>query len=168
MLLCALQLVLAACVLYLTVKNRDLHDQFNELFAEAVASLCGFAACAGLVGVVAASRPMLLLLYINQLWALSCLSTLGVLQMTSSQQGAAGGVVLSGATAASPPLLEVDVGPLIRVVGRRASVRGGRFPLQGIGSGPSKWSRPLSWRRNEHVTRLDSCNDGYAADVQSD
>ena len=87
--LCVVQLVIALVILYATAVTHYLHDTFNELFTEAVASLSAFAACAGLVGVVASSRPMLQVLYINQLWGLSNLSTYAVLQLTSDEQGAA-------------------------------------------------------------------------------
>ena len=88
LLLCAVQLLVALAILYMTVYTHYLHDPFNEFFTEAVASLCALASCAGLVGVCASSRPMLLLLYINQLWGLSNLSTYAVLQLTSEEQGA--------------------------------------------------------------------------------
>lgn len=89
LLLCGLQFVVSLVVFYLTSTTHYLHSIHNELFTEAVAVLCALAACAGLVGVAASWRPMLLVLYINQLWGLSCLSTFAVLQLTSEEQGAA-------------------------------------------------------------------------------
>jgi hypothetical protein len=84
--LCAVQFVVALGVLYIIVA-KGFFDRNNDLFAKAVALLYAFAACAGGVGVLASSRSMLLLLYINQLWGLSCLSTFAVLQLTSEEQG---------------------------------------------------------------------------------
>ena len=89
MLLCFVQLVVACVVLYLTAFTHYLHDPFDEIFTEAVAALCAVAACVGIVGVCTSSRPMLLLLYINQLLGLSNLSTFAVLQLTSEERGEA-------------------------------------------------------------------------------
>ena len=85
--LCSVQLAAAFAALYATAVSHYLHDAYAELFTEAVAALCAFAACAGFVGVCASSRPMLLVLYVNQLWCLSNVSTYAVVHMTSEAQG---------------------------------------------------------------------------------
>jgi hypothetical protein len=110
LLLCVVQLVVALTILYATAVTHYLHDPFAELFCEAVASLCAFAACAGFVGVRASSRPMLLVLYVNQLWSLSNVSTYAVIQLTSEEQDATacrlfrtGELSKQQACAASPP-----------------------------------------------------------------
>ena len=87
--LCVVQLAVAFAILYYTAVAHYLHDPFHELFTEAVAALCAFAACAGFVGVCASSRPMLLFLYINQLWSLSNVSTFAVVYLTSNTQSTA-------------------------------------------------------------------------------
>jgi hypothetical protein len=86
--LCVVQLVIAFAILYATAVTGYLHDPFHEVFTEGVASLCAFAACAGFVGVCASSRPMLLFLYINQLWSLSNVSTFAVIYLTTDEQSA--------------------------------------------------------------------------------
>ena len=88
LLLCIVQLAVALGILYATEMAQFLHDPFHEYFTAAVAALCAFAACAGFVGVCASSRPMLLLLYINQLWSLSNVSTFAVIFLTSETQSA--------------------------------------------------------------------------------
>lgn len=89
LLLCVVQLCIAFAVLYATAVSHYLHDYYAEMFTEAVAALCAFAACAGFVGVCTSSRPMLLILYVNQLWCLSNVSTYAVVHLTSEAQGAA-------------------------------------------------------------------------------
>lgn len=75
LLLCSTQAALSLALLYAASTTRVLHDSFSETFTEAVLSLCAFAALAGLVGVCARSRPMLLFFYINQLWSLANVTT---------------------------------------------------------------------------------------------
>jgi hypothetical protein len=84
--LCVVQLVVAFAILYAVAVPHFLHDPFHSLFAAGVAALCAFAACLGFVGVCASSRPMLLFLYINQLWSLSNVSTFAVIYITSDAQ----------------------------------------------------------------------------------
>ena len=86
--LCVVQLLVALSILYATAITQYLHDPFHERFTEGVAALCAFAACAGFVGVCVSSRPMLLLLYINQLWSLSNVSTFAVIYLTTADQSA--------------------------------------------------------------------------------
>lgn len=89
LLLCIVQLLVAFSILYATAVTHYLHDPSAELFTEFIAALCAFAACVGFVGVLASSRNMLLVLYVNQLWSLSNVSTYAVIQLTSEEQGAA-------------------------------------------------------------------------------
>ena len=87
--LCVVQLGLALAMIYLVSATHFLHDALNELFTEAVAALCAFAACAGFVGVCVSSRALLLFFYINQLWSLANISTFAVLHLTSADQSSA-------------------------------------------------------------------------------
>ena len=87
--LCTTQLSLSFGILYLISVTHFLHDSTSELFTEAVAALCGFAACAGFVGVWTSSRSMLLFFYINQLWSLSNVSTFAVINLMSADQNGA-------------------------------------------------------------------------------
>ena len=84
--MCALQIVLALAMVYLVSATHVLHDAMRELFTEAVAVLCAFAACAGFFGVCASSRSMLLFFYISQLWSLANVSTFAVLNLMSADQ----------------------------------------------------------------------------------
>ncbi len=84
--LCATQVVVSLALIYVTLASHFEHDATSELFTVAVSALCAFAACAGLVGVSARSRTMLLFLYINQLWCLSNVSAFGLQQLRSSEQ----------------------------------------------------------------------------------
>jgi len=87
--LCTTQVALALAMFYLVSATHFLHDRLSELFTEAVAALCAFAACAGFVGVCSSSRAMLLFFYINQLWSLANVSTFAVINLSSADQSTA-------------------------------------------------------------------------------
>lgn len=89
LLLCITQVAVALGMYYIVSATHVLHDPLSELFTEAVAALCAIAACVGIVGVCASSRPMLLFFYINQLWGLANVSTFAVISLSSADQSSA-------------------------------------------------------------------------------
>ena len=89
LLLCTTQVAVALGMYYIVSATHVLHDPLSEMFTEAVAALCAIAACVGIVGVCASSRPMLLFFYINQLWGLANLSTFAVISLSSADQSSA-------------------------------------------------------------------------------
>ena len=87
--LCLTQIGVSVGMFYVVSATNFLHDPLKELFTQGVASLCAFAACAGLLGVCSSSRGMLLFFYINQLWSLSNVSTFAVINLSSADQSTA-------------------------------------------------------------------------------